>query len=805
MEEVTLDISNIQDKRVFYSDLETFWTDILEESTKPGDQNLHIKISTPKGTATFIMRKSDLYIIGYVVGNKSLNFKYENYKKMYTKVELKKDKIVNAIETFMTETNTYNTTGELVTVIAFISEAARFIFIRGVIKRGFFPNDRSSLEKYFYNWEDTKDYFYRRPYLDPLINNYKDIRRDYSITTLNVSLKDSRDWCYRHIFAKDEREHLGDVGLLNEFTKKPRKVTAPGYDLEDVTVITSPADNTITFCLSDGKSETYSMTKIPPKDSFLMKVMCNHMLNGLQIENTIANLNNIAGLLTVAAASLSGTSIKSQITEIQFQYTKLCGAENLTVKDLYADCRTVAKDIGKVYDKLTSGREDDAIDWLRKCEKISQEMAEKTNTMANNFLKLSNLTNEAVKSTENEQAIQEAKKLEYEQKNEEYQAKLESNKVRQEQINKDLVGVNDALQKAVEEEEAARKRKHGFEIAGLVGNMVSGIVDMFTPDLGNFGLNDSSMKNIEEADNQELDDLKQQLEEATDEYNKDVDIQNEEKAKVEQLETDIENLNKQKETATEDQIAEIESSITAKTALLSTANIELSAAIMAVQEAQKKMDSLQDAINKLVASCESIKESAAIEEEKAREEKEKIYSEKMELEEERRNCLSNIAEFSEMIESTAEQAQTAETALQTLYFASSCIKDVVCALLTMANFWESVTCFCRKLNDTDLDEEIEDNMEVDMKTRIAYYYDSDFMLMMLKFLCQWGALYYTCVDFANELSSIPAKQNNLYRIEVEGKDANEIAAKFATILHKNVDVQIAEQQKTIDKLSQKEI
>ena len=37
----------------------------------------------------------------------------------------------------------------------------------------------------------------------------------------------------------------------------------------------------------------------------------------------------------------------------------------------------------------------------------------------------------------------------------------------------------------------------------------------------------------------------------------------------------------------------------------------------------------------------------------------------------------------------------------------------------MANFWESVTCFCRKLNDTDLDEEIEDNMEVDMKTRIA--------------------------------------------------------------------------------------
>ena len=799
MEEVILTLSRTE----FYKKLEDFWTEILNKHITGGTGHFYATIEFSYGRATFIIDKSNLYIVGYVVNNEEIYFRNVSYTNMKTEASLKKDDILSALYTFTNRVNEYSSTMQLVTVITLISEAARFDFVRAIIKRSFCPDDRENLEKCFSNWDYTINTFTERKHLDDLVTNYDKMKQISS--SVNIPIDKSRAWCDEHIKAGYGRSELVLAGLLPLQEKKHGVVTSPGYGLDDVSITTNSADNTITFSLPDGRSETYSMTKIPSKDSYLMQALTKNMLNGLQVQKTVDNLNNITGLLAVAAAALTGTSVKSRVTNIQYDYTKVCGNEYLTVRDLTADCRNVAKNIGKVYDELVSANEDEAITWLRKCEKIADEMADKTQEMANSFMKLSDKAEEAVEETEDEVFKQQEKADELRRQNEEYQAELEKNKVLQEQINDDLVDVNQSLQKAVEDEEAARKRKHGFEIAGLVGNMVSGIVDMFTPDLGGFGRNDSSQKNIEEANQEDIKKLNDEIAQAEAEYEADKNTEIQDRAKCDQLNAEISDLEKQKETATGDQLTQIEAALTDKNALLLTANAELEAAVLAVEMAEKKMNELKKTLSELVERCDSIKDSAALEEEKAREEKEQIYSKKMELEEERRDCLSSIAEFSTLIESTAQEQQTAETALRTLTLAASCIKDVVQSLLMMVSFWRSISSFCSRLDDTDLDEEIESNMKVDANKRVAYYYDSDFMLMMLKFLCQWGSLYYVFTDFSNEISSIPEKQNKCYGIEVTPDKAGDLAEKLATMLNASISSQIAEQDAFIEELSKKEI
>lgn len=805
MDVVELNLSNVTSKQEVYEKLETFWSNLIIKNIEKSKDNFYVEI-IPYGKtkkSTFILNKSNLYVIGYVVGDKEYYFKNVSYKKMNTEVRLLANDIMDSISLYQNVVNEYDTTKDLVKIIAFISEAARFDFVRAVIKRGFFPSDKKELGKYFIDWDNTVRTFCHRVYLNELVTNYDKMKNISQ--SKNISINDSREWCQKNITTDFDEFQLACAGLLPFPVKKCRVATSAGYGLDDITILTNSSDNTITFCLPDGRSETYSMTKLPKEDSYIIQVLTKNLLNGLQIDKTIDNLDNIAGLLTVAAAALTGTPIKSQVTSIQYDYTKVCGNENETIEELCKDCRSVAMNVGKVYDKLVSAEEDEAIVWLRKCEKIADEMADKTQKMADSFITLSDKAELAVEGTENEVYKQKEKADELRCQNEEYQAALEKNKVLQEQINDDLVGINESLQKAVEEEEAARKKKHGFEIAGLVGNMVSGIVDMFTPDLGNFGRNDSSQKNIEEANKQEIEALKKELEEATADYEKDMNTKIEDQAKVDSLNAEIANLEKQKESATGDQLTDIENKLADSSMALLSANAELEAAILAVEVAQQKMEKLQKSITELVERCDSIKDSAALEEEKARQEKEQIYAKKMELEEERRDCLSSIAEFSVMIENTAKEQQTAETALRTLTLAASCIKDVVQTLLVMVSFWRSISRFCKKLNDTDLDEEIESNMKVDANMRVAYYYDSDFMLVMLKFLCQWGALFYVCKDFANEMSSIPAKQNEYYGKECLPSEAAKYAEEYAEMLNKSVSKQIEEQDAFIEDLKGKEI
>lgn len=575
----------------------------------------------------------------------------------------------------------------------------------------------------------------------------------------------------------------------------------------DITIYTNSTENTITFELPDGKSETYSMNRIPGRDSFIIRKMMEQVCQELQIQTIVDNLNNIVELLFVAANALAGTKVCSQVTHIQEEYMKLCGSSKLTVHELCLRCRKVAQNIGKAYENLTRGREPECIRKLKECESAALEMAGMADSLAQSFVKLGDLSDKAVMDTEDEAAVQKemAEKLQKDRDN--YKAKLDAQVAMQDSFNEQLAELNNEYQDAKKREDDALKRKHGYEIAGIVSGIVGGIVDLFTPDLGNFGKKKDSQ--AEDAARQEISELKQELADIEKEYEQKLD----EKQKLEQqnheLETKIKDEQKRLEDLSaagkegSDEAASLRDVLDNDKILLAACGSELAAAMEAVELLSKKMADLKSTLAAMTEQFEKISASAAMEAEKAAQQKEKIYDDKIEIEKQRRESLSQIAEFTSMIESCSQQQHAAETALQTLNMAAVCIKQVVASFLTASMFWKSVSSFCNTLHDSDLDETIQANMDYcPQESRVVYYYDSEFMCLMLQFLSQWGALYYVCQDYEAAMSDIPKRQAEYYKKPVMLRDAYQTAMDVSRDLSDKVKVQMEAQDAVIKELEQ---
>lgn len=577
--------------------------------------------------------------------------------------------------------------------------------------------------------------------------------------------------------------------------------------MDDIAIYTNNAENIIIFELPDGRSETYSMNRIPDRDSFIIRKMMEQVCQELQIQTIVDNLNNIVELLFVAENALAGTKVCSQVTRIQEEYMKLCGSSKLTVHELCIRCRKVAQNIGKAYDNLIMAREPECIRKLKECESVALEMAGMADTLAQNFVKLGDLSDQAVMDTEDEAAVQKEMAEKLQKDRDDYKAKLDAQVAMQDSFNEQLADLNNAYQEAKKKEDDALKRKHGYEIAGIVSGIAGGIVDLFTPDLGNFGKKKDSQAQDEAR--QEISEMKQELADVEKEYEQKLD----EKQKLEQQNSELEAKIKNEQQRLEDlsaagkegsdDAASLQNMLDNDKILLATCGSELAAAVEAAELLSKKMADLKDTLTAMTEQFEKVSTSAAAEAEKAAQQKEKIYDDKIEIEKQRRESLSQIAEFTSMIESCSQQQHAAETALHTLNMAAVCIKQVVASFLTASMFWKSVSSFCNTLHDSDLDETIQANIDYcPQESRVVYYYDSEFMCLMLQFLSQWGALYYVCKDYETAISDIPKRQANYYKKPVKLADACQIAMDVSRDLSDKVKTQMEAQDAVIMGLEQ---
>lgn len=575
----------------------------------------------------------------------------------------------------------------------------------------------------------------------------------------------------------------------------------------DVSIVTNQMEKSITFVLPDGRKETYALNEIPSKDSYIVKTITKEIGQSLQIATIVDNLNNIAELLYISACALVETKVSSKVTHIQHEYTKLCGQSKLSVHQLCLDSRKAAIAIGNAYESLTKGREYDCINEIKKCEQIALNMAKEAEVLANAYVKLGDEANETVEMTQDEVAVQKEKAQKMEEDRDRYEAQLNAQLAAQESLNSQLAELNAEYQKVQKLEEEALGRKHGFEIAGIVSGVVGGVVDMFTPDFGLFGGDDEKEDVYQEAAKQEIDELKEELSNAEEEYR--TELENKGKLETEEakLQAEIEVEEKRyKEMEAADTLATDEGKALITTldehkVLLATCSANLLAATAAVEAAENAVNSLKQMLAQMTEQFESCATSAAAEAERAAQTKEKIYEDKIELEEQRRESLSQIAEFTTMIESCSKQQEMAETALRTLNMAVSCIKQVVTSLMNASLFWKSLSLFCNRLHESDLDEAIENNMKYcEEDTRVAYYFEADFMLMMLKFLSQWSSLYYVCKDYEYAISEIPEKQAKYYSITLSPDKAMEEALRMSQSLSSSIEVQIQEQDALIEEM-----
>ena len=90
-------------------------------------------------------------------------------------------------------------------------------------------------------------------------------------------------------------------------------------------IVITEADKSVAIT-TDGKTETFSMTVIPPVDSMLVKAGRKQILINLDLEALILDLSRTGRLLFLAYCGVAGFApLRNAITVMQDKLMVLCG------------------------------------------------------------------------------------------------------------------------------------------------------------------------------------------------------------------------------------------------------------------------------------------------------------------------------------------------------------------------------------------------------------------------------------------------------------------------------------------------
>lgn len=549
--------------------------------------------------------------------------------------------------------------------------------------------------------------------------------------------------------------------------------------------------------LTDETGYTYDLTCLPDQSSPLIAQASNEILQDMQVNSIIQNLENVSRLMFIAYNALAGTMVQSKMSRLQKKFLDLMDDSTQTITTFQSKSKNICTLVIQAYQWLLKGKEKMALNQFQKCANDAAAMADKAELLAAGFQALSDQSEEVLESTQDEQTLQYQKMDELKQQMEQYNASLKKCESLRDSLNEDIKDINQAYQDARKKEQSAFEMKKGLMITQIVTSCIGALIPS-----GRSIQNNASSQNsqaVENAQNSLNNSQKEQQQLSADQQSQQNTV-DELSAKKETLKKEIQEIQ---------QKIQIESSLTAREEEEKQANLnkynqelaqkqqelnqidaQLQAAQSKLENTSEKLSKVADSINRLNEQLSAYADQCRDDLEKAQQATEKALEKKLELEKQRRDTLASIEEFTVMIQSSVEQKNTAETAVQTLQMAIRCIKQVVVALTTAAKFWRSMEEYCRTLSDSGLGQEIlELSQGLTEEERLEYYQDKDFMMAFLTYICRWAALYYVCEDYLNRAKTV----RSMVADNITSSGSREEEWAMAGDLAKEMEVSIQEQ------------
>jgi hypothetical protein len=181
-------------------------------------------------------------------------------------------------------------------------------------------------------------------------------------------------------------------------------------------------------------------------------------------------------------------------------------------------------------------------------------------------------------------------------------------------------------------------------------------------------------------------------------------------------------------------------------------------------------------------------------------ERAKVLDSMMKLQEQERKALGEIARFAVEIATQKEVEQLEKAAVESLHIAVGVLKEVVVILQDVTQFWEQIALGCQRLASDELRSDIEMYMKKAPAKRVSLYSEPDFQFRMLSMAAQWRGLELIAMEYHEAVKNVRGVMGETYKVNLPIKEAREEAKKLAKELGTEISAEIKRVDETLKQI-----
>lgn len=455
--------------------------------------------------------------------------------------------------------------------------------------------------------------------------------------------------------------------------------------------------------------ETYSLLEIPSESSQAVIAGKEAILENLRLDNLVTGLERASSLVHVAQNGVAGFgSLMAAMTGLGDGIISAAADASLTLSGFSDDSEAILRSLKRAMDFLLKGREKLAVKYFAKCAKSAQEMSTESAKLADRFDELGDQTIEVLKDTQVTQSRQHEKIADERRKIAELTANNAAAQTLQQELATQQAQLKSMYQEAKKQQEKAENRAFAMQIVGAITGALGAGLNTVVGGIGR------STPAPAPAPTPVPVPVPTPVKESP--------------APAPTTETET-------ETETENgRTSETEGS----DASAKQSTKEAEAAIQGVAAAST-------ATAQRTVTMASSQQTAG---QSYRDEKMKYLDKLLEVEANQRKALADIAKYAELLKSSAEEKEIAETTAAALHQAVGALKSIAATLRDNAFFWQLMTRACEKLAEPDFLEFIEDISDLPFEERLELYLEDDFKVEIVTYYAQWQALKLVCDEYS---------------------------------------------------------
>ncbi len=571
-----------------------------------------------------------------------------------------------------------------------------------------------------------------------------------------------------------------------------------------------PNDDTVQVTISDdGVTETLTLLEAPSEESILVQQGRKDVLGEINLEKMLANLDDCVDLLQITFNAVDGFAVQSKVQDLSTKFSNAMLKSNTAALDFKLATKTVVNAYIEAYGNLFYGETEVAISILTDIKPIAQKMVKKSDELVKTYDELTNYTNVILKEVMDERSADETKRNETKTLIAQLEASINAMNELKKNLVDDIKQFEEDYKKLEQREMEQEKRSYNMQLASLI---ISGIGSLFGT--ANDVYSDNKKKERDEAEHMTESEMGECSAEtkAKRDYTQNICEQENIKSQLQKIDERIKaidevldgqfykdgenNENADKDNPdTQKTAQELRDEKVSLTNKKSSLNNDLNSL-------KGKEDTLSNTLKGFGAAMDKVSEevhSAAQEMQKKAdslaERMEVIRKRRDELKDKERENVVKLAEYTAKMENAVMDANSLESAVQSLVVAIGCLRRVLAYLQEIKLFWMNVEAFCDRLaNDDGIVKLIKHQEQKEPEKRAAYFKTILFVKGYIQTVSKWQTLNIIFSEYLEALAAVAKRLNESFEqaLDSDRKVQWKLASKLAGQLKNKLKSEAAE-------------